>query len=174
MAHPELRIGTVETPIGAFGAVWTPAGLARLTFPTEPLSNCEAWARRWEPQARVVRGSEGLKALALELNEYLAGSRTAFSLPLDLRGTEFQQAVWQALLRIGYGETWAYADVAAAIGRPAAVRAVGAAIGANPVPVVVPCHRVIGKDGSLTGFGGGLPLKQQLLALEKKTAHPRG
>lgn len=174
MPYLELVAGTVATPIGTFGAVWTPAGLARLTFPNEPLSLCDEWIRRWEPRARVLRDPGHLHDLSAQLNAYFTGSLTDFSLPLDMRGTAFQQAVWQALTAIRYGQTCAYSDVAEAIGRPSAVRAVGAAIGANPVPVVVPCHRVIGKNGSLTGFAGGIPLKKQFLALEQKAVQLLG
>jgi methylated-DNA-[protein]-cysteine S-methyltransferase len=101
-----------------------------------------------------------------QLAEYFAGDRRAFTLPLAPRGTEFERLVWQALVAIPYGETRSYAEVAAAIGRPAACRAVGRANGSNPIAIVIPCHRVIGSDGSLTGFGGGLPLKRFLLDLE--------
>ncbi len=102
-----------------------------------------------------------------QLHEYLEAQRRTFDVPLDLRGTPFQQAVWDRLLEIPYGETRSYAEVAASIGRPSALRAVGRAVGANPVSIVIPCHRVIGKDGSLVGYGGGLPLKERLLALEQ-------
>lgn len=101
-----------------------------------------------------------------QLSEYFAGERRDFDLPLDLGGTDFQRSVWETLLTIPYGETWSYADVANRLGKPTATRAVGAANGQNPIPIVGPCHRVIGKNGSLTGFGGGLPLKEKLLALE--------
>lgn len=101
-----------------------------------------------------------------QLTEYFAGARRDFDLPLDFGGTDFQRAVWETLLAIPYGETWSYADVADRLGKPNATRAVGAANGQNPIPIVGPCHRVIGKNGSLTGFGGGLPLKEKLLALE--------
>ncbi len=101
-----------------------------------------------------------------QLRAYFAGTLRAFDLPLDPAGTEFQQRVWRELLRIGYGETRSYRQVAAAIGSPAAVRAVGAANGANPIPIVIPCHRVIGAGGKLVGYGGGLELKKRLLALE--------
>jgi methylated-DNA-[protein]-cysteine S-methyltransferase len=107
-----------------------------------------------------------IEETARQLREYFAGARRAFDLPLDMQGTEFQKRVWQYLETISYGQTRSYAQVAAAIGSPAAVRAVGAANGANPVPIVVPCHRVIGAAGKLTGYGGGLPLKQRLLELE--------
>jgi methylated-DNA-[protein]-cysteine S-methyltransferase len=101
-----------------------------------------------------------------QLEEYFAGRRKTFELELAPRGTEFQLAVWNELLKVGYGETITYAELARRIGRPSAVRAVGAANGANPIPVIVPCHRVIGSNGSLTGYGGGIDRKQWLLALE--------
>jgi O-6-methylguanine DNA methyltransferase len=104
-----------------------------------------------------------------ELRRYLAGERLQFACPLDLRGTPFQVAVWEALYRIPYGQTRSYAQIAQAVGSPKAVRAVGMANGANPVAVIVPCHRVIGSNGTLTGYGGGLPMKQWLLALEGVT-----
>lgn len=108
-----------------------------------------------------------LAAVARQLDEYFAGDRREFDLPLDLRGTDFQRAAWLALAEVPYGETRSYAEQADAIGRPGAFRAVGAANGKNPVPIVLPCHRIIGADGSLTGFGGGLPLKQRLLGHEQ-------
>jgi O-6-methylguanine DNA methyltransferase len=100
------------------------------------------------------------------LRAYLEGRLTGFTVSVDLRGTPFQTRVWRALGEIPYGRTRSYAEVAAAIGRPRAVRAVGAANGANPVPIVVPCHRVIGAGGGLTGYGGGLAMKRWLLVLE--------
>ena len=102
-----------------------------------------------------------------EIEEYLNGDRKSFSSPLDMRGTPFQIEVWNELLNVPYGETRSYGEIAVAIGRPRAARAVGAAIGANPLPIIVPCHRVVGKNGSLVGFGGGLRLKERLLLLEK-------
>jgi O-6-methylguanine DNA methyltransferase len=114
--------------------------------------------------ARLLSG--GKRDVVVQLSEYLSGGRREFSLPLDLRGTAFQLAVWRELLKIPYGKTSFYGEIAARIGRPNAARAVGAAIGANPVPVIVPCHRVIGKNGDLVGFGGGIDLKRRLLALE--------
>jgi len=107
------------------------------------------------------------EAVLNQLHEYLEGRRCTFEVALDLRGTPFQRAIWDRLPEIPYGETLCYAEVAASIGRPTALRAVGRAVGANPVPIVIPCHRVIGKDGRLVGYGGGLPLKERLLALEK-------
>ncbi|HOU64919.1 MAG TPA: methylated-DNA--[protein]-cysteine S-methyltransferase [Thermomonas sp.] len=107
-----------------------------------------------------------LQATEAQLAEYFAGTRTRFDLPLAPRGTEFQLRVWQALARIPHGSTSTYAEQARAIGSPDAVRAVGAANGRNPLPIVLPCHRVIGTDGALVGFGGGLPVKEFLLRLE--------
>ena len=107
-----------------------------------------------------------LSSCARQLKEYFAGERDTFDLPLAAGGTEFQRAVWAALADIPYGELRSYRDIATAIDKPAAVRAVGAANGRNPLPIVVPCHRVIGSDGSLTGFAGGLEAKTRLLQLE--------
>jgi len=111
-------------------------------------------------------GSAVLEQAALQLREYFAGGLTRFTVPIRPKGTEFQQRVWQELLGIPYGTTRSYGEVAQAIGSPRAVRAVGAANGSNPIPIIVPCHRVIGSNGKLTGFGGGLPLKRRLLDLE--------
>ncbi len=105
-------------------------------------------------------------AATRQLREYFAGERREFELPLDPRGSEFQKRVWSALRNIPYGTTISYGELAHRVGQPTAARAVGAANGRNPIPIVIPCHRVIGKDGSLTGFGGGLPLKERLLELE--------
>ncbi len=111
-----------------------------------------------------------LARTARQLDEYFAGKRREFDLPLAPEGTAFQQRVWRELLKIPYGETWSYGELARAIGRPAAARAVGAANGKNPIAIIVPCHRVIGADGSLTGYGGGMPTKQWLLAHERRAS----
>jgi methylated-DNA-[protein]-cysteine S-methyltransferase len=126
-----------------------------------------------------VEGSRyGIHPIATEavrqLRAYFAGQLRRFDLPLDMRGTDFQLRVWRELERIPYGETRSYLQIAEAIGAPRAVRAVGAANGANPVPIVVPCHRVIGASGKLVGYGGGLPLKKRLLQLEGALALPLG
>jgi len=107
-----------------------------------------------------------------QIDEYFLGRRTTFRVALDLRGTPFQQSVWRALLDVPFGRNTTYRDIAAAIGRPRAVRAVGAANGANPVSIIVPCHRVIGADGSLVGYGGGLRRKAWLLAHEQSKSGP--
>ena len=117
-------------------------------------------ARGWTEDARPFA------AARRQLDEFFAGKRERFDLDLELDGTEFQQQVWTTLARIPCGSTWSYGELAARIGRPKAVRAVGLANGANPLPIVLPCHRVIGADGSLTGYGGGMPAKRLLLELE--------
>jgi methylated-DNA-[protein]-cysteine S-methyltransferase len=117
----------------------------------------EGWERTEAPFRMVVR----------QLTEYFAGSRREFDLPLDPQGTEFQRRVLDQLLAIPYGETRSYRDIAIAIGNPRAVRAVGGANGSNPLPIVIPCHRVIGSSGDLTGFGGGMDTKRYLLDLER-------
>ena len=111
-------------------------------------------------------GNALLRESATQLEEYFAGTRRAFDLPLDLRGTAFQVRTWNALAEIPYGTTVSYGEQARRLGVPRAVRAVGAANGSNPLPIVLPCHRVIGADGTLTGYGGGLDMKRFLLALE--------
>jgi methylated-DNA-[protein]-cysteine S-methyltransferase len=122
-------------------------------------------ARR--PEHEWMQDARPFGAVITQLGEYFAGRRRSFDLSLAPEGTTFQRTVWQALTRIPYGETVSYGELARRIGKPRASRAVGLANGANPLPIVVPCHRVIGADGSLTGFGGGLDIKRQLLALER-------
>jgi methylated-DNA-[protein]-cysteine S-methyltransferase len=112
--------------------------------------------------------SAAFREVVAQLHSYFSGRRRHFDLPLEIEGTEFQKKVWTELRSIPYGETISYKELAKRIGKPSAVRAVGAANGANPIPIIIPCHRVIGNDGSLTGFGGGLPLKRKLLELESR------
>ncbi len=118
------------------------------------------------PRPGWRQAREPFEAAIEQLDQYFAGERTEFDLELDLRGTSFQTDVWNALLTIPYGETRSYGEIARQIGRPDRARAVGAANGSNPISIIVPCHRVIGSDGSLTGYGGGLPRKRFLLDLE--------
>jgi methylated-DNA-[protein]-cysteine S-methyltransferase len=122
--------------------------------------------------AGVASGADArvLAEAARQLAEYFDGERTAFDLPLALAGTAFQQRVWDALRGIGYGETVSYGQLADRIGQPTAARAVGLANGRNPVSIIVPCHRVVGSDGSLTGYGGGIASKQRLLELERRVS----
>ena len=123
------------------------------------------------PEGEERPSNRYLRQAVAQLRAYFAGELREFDLPLDMLGTEFQKRVWDELRHIPYGETRSYSHVAQTIGAPKAVRAVGAANGRNPVPIVVPCHRVIGAGGSLTGFGGGLPMKRFLLDLEARHSH---
>ena len=143
----------VDTPIGRLGLVASELGLARVLWDGEPGAG----------------GDEAmLGAAAAQLREYFAGSRRTFDLPLDFDGTEFQRRAWTALAAIPYGERRSYGEQARRLGVPRAARAIGAANGANPVPIVLPCHRLVGADGSLTGFGGGLEVKRWLLDFEAR------
>ncbi len=149
----------VPSPVGPLLLVASDSHLRAIWFSTPR-----------HPLPRDIALHEGdndvLRETRAQLDDYFSGTRRAFDLPLHPVGTAFQCEVWSMLERIPYGETWSYGDVARGIGRPTAVRAVGAANGRNPIPIVIPCHRVIGADGSLIGFGGGLPTKQFLLELE--------
>ena len=136
--------------------VASPAGIRAIEFHPE-----DALEGEENPRHPLLREA------ARQLNAYFAGDLRDFDLPLDMQGTAFQLRVWRQLLTIAYGKTCSYTDIARAIGAETAVRAVGAANGANPIPIVVPCHRVIGASGRLVGYGGGLPLKQRLLQLER-------
>ena len=147
----------LDTAIGTLQLVSDGTGLTTIEFPGQHSSI--------ESGDKAITDSV-LSACTKQLTEYFAGERTHFNLPLNPGGTTFQQSVWSALADIPYGEVRSYKDIAEAIGKPKAVRAVGAANGRNPLPIVVPCHRVIGSDGSLTGFAGGLPTKTRLLTLE--------
>ena len=162
-----VHTAQIETPIGRLRLASTARGLAYVELPHPSGRSLESWLRRSLRGARREDGFAPNRAAAVQIVEYLEGKRTAFELALDPLGTEFQRGVWQALVAIPYGETRSYAEVARAVGRPDAVRAVGAANGANPLSIVVPCHRVIASDGSLGGYGGGLPLKARLLAMER-------
>lgn len=122
------------------------------------------------PPPGMARDDNAFASARRQLAEYFAGDRREFDLPVAPPGTPFQQLVWAELRRIGYGETTTYAELAARIGRPTAIRAAGAANGANPVSIIIPCHRVIGSNGSLTGYGGGLEAKRILLELERSPA----
>jgi len=128
---------------------------------------------RFDAPAAEVRRSDPdpiLAAAERELRAYFAGDLREFSVPLDMRGTDFQKRVWRELIKIPYGETRSYMGIAEAIGSPGSVRAVGAANGANPIAIIVPCHRVIGAGGKLVGYGGGLPLKKRLLEMEARVS----
>ena len=159
--------GTLQAPFGMLTVVASDRGVRYITF------EADAHPKSYVGMDVHDDASHPVVARTLtQLHEYLAGKRTSFDVPLDLQGTEFQVDAWNALATIPYGSTVSYAQQAALIGRPKATRAIGSANGRNPVVIVLPCHRVIGANGSLTGFGGGLHVKSWLLDLEKqKSTH---
>lgn len=159
MYYTEMR-----TPIGPLLLAADEAGLRHILFHRDAASAPPEWHESKSRLAPVVK----------QLDEYFKGQRTQFELKLAPEGTPFQTTVWYALAEIPYGETISYGELAARIDRPRAIRAVGAANGANPLPIVLPCHRVIGKNGKLVGFGGGLPTKAALLDSERSTANGQG
>lgn len=148
----------LDTPIGELLLAGSRQALSMIGFPKGSM--------RRDPGADWIFNEKPFEEVGRQLLEYFAGERKEFDLPLALEGTEFQLSVLQELQRIPYGTTTSYGDIAKRIGRPKAVRAVGAANGRNPIPIIVPCHRVIGSHGDLTGFGGGLDTKEALLRLE--------
>lgn len=162
-----VHIAQVDSPIGSLRLARTSAGLAYLELPNASGRGMRGWLRRCLPEARCVEGFAPNRQAARQVIEYLEGKRTTFDLELDPRGTDFQLRVWEALREIPFGETRSYAEVAARVGAPRAVRAVGTANGANPLSLVIPCHRVIASGGKLGGYGGGLELKARLLAMER-------
>jgi methylated-DNA-[protein]-cysteine S-methyltransferase len=154
-----------ESPAGPLFLAASEKGLVRLEFAPRVM---KIDSRKFG----LCESQRDLDRYLRELDEYFAGTRQEFSMPLDLRGTPFQLACWNALLAIPYGKTRSYGDIARAIGHPAAFRAVGMANNRNPVAIVVPCHRVIATGGALCGYGGGLELKRKLLDLEREHSHP--
>jgi O-6-methylguanine DNA methyltransferase len=161
----------IETPVGSLRLVSTRAGLAFVSLPHASGRGFEGWLRRHAPGARVEPAFAPNREAARQILEYLEGKRTLFELALDLRATDFERAVYAEMSAIPYGRTRSYAELATALGRPRASRAVGGASAANPLSLVIPCHRVIASDGRLGGYGGGLDLKARLLAMER--AAPR-
>jgi len=149
-----------DSPVGALLLAGTNSGLKLVSF--------SAGKRRKGIDNEWSEDNAAFTEVVDQLQSYFAGERRSFDLPLVLEGTDFQKRIWTALQNIHYGETVSYKMLAERVGSPKAVRAVGAANGANPIPIIIPCHRVIGNDGSLTGFGGGLPLKKKLLELESR------
>lgn len=157
----------LESPIGTLQLAATPKGLLRITLPRSGGIGFRGWLKRMLPDAEPIEQLPQLDLACQEIREYFAGRLRVFTVPLDLRGTDFQCEVWRALVEIPYGETRSYADVARQVRRPKAFRGVGNANGANPIPLLVPCHRVVTSRGKLGGYGGGLQTKRRLLALEQ-------
>lgn len=156
-----------DSPIGSLGVASTEVGLAYVALPHASGRGLEGHLAQHFPRVPVVEDAAANQLAVAQILSFLEGATTAFELALDLRGTPFQREVWQTLREIPFGETRSYAQVAQAVRRPTALRAVGSANGANPVSLVVPCHRVVSSDGSLGGYGGGRELKARLLAMER-------
>ena len=154
----------LNSPIGDLLLAGDDDGLSLIGFPQGKM--------RHDPEPDWIFNEKPFAVARQQLEEYFAGERTVFDLPLHLSGTDFQVQVLQELQRIPYGETTSYGEIAKRIGRPKAMRAVGAANGRNPIPIIVPRHRVIGSSGDLTGFGGGLDTKEALLRLEAENSDP--
>jgi len=155
-----MNYTTIESPVGALLLAGDEGGLRFISFADKKraVKPQRDWTEATKPFAEVIR----------QLRAYFRGELKEFDVKLNMKGTEFQMLVWKSLLEIPYGETTSYGALAKQIGKPDAVRAVGLANGSNPIPIIVPCHRVIGSNGSLTGYGGGLPIKEKLLALENR------
>jgi O-6-methylguanine DNA methyltransferase len=166
-----LHSTVFNSPIGPLFLVASDRGLVALEFDTrlpgqQTIRPNPRDLRTENNTVKFVESADALRPYVQELKEYFAGQRREFSFPLDLRGTDFQIACWRALLKIPYGETRTYADIARSVGSPQGFRAVGMANNRNPIAIVVPCHRVIASDGTLCGYGGGLDVKRKLLVLE--------
>jgi O-6-methylguanine DNA methyltransferase len=156
-----------DSAIGTMRIASSERGVVYLELPLENGRGFFGWMKRHAPTAELVEDFERNREYIAQVTQYLEGKRREFELPLDVRGTEFQCQVYDELAKIRYGEIRSYGDVASAVGRPRAVRAVGAANGANPIALIIPCHRVIASSGQLQGYGGGLELKARLLAMEQ-------
>jgi O-6-methylguanine DNA methyltransferase len=155
-----LYYSRFNSPVGPLVIAVSDRGLVLLEFDHDQLMR-----KRW-PKFSWEESQEKTRPYVQQLDEYFAGRRRKFDFPLDLRGTDFQKRCWRELLKVPYGKTASYAEIARAVGSPRAFRAVGMANHSNPIAIVIPCHRVIGANGSLTGFGGGLEIKRKLLVLE--------
>ncbi len=166
VAADRLARTIIDTPIGPLGLAASPVGLRAVDFDATPSRVPPSSSpSSVDPAAKRI-----LNQAADELDRYFRGTLTHFSVPLDAGGTDFQQRVWTRLVQIPFATTTTYGAIATSLGDPKATRAVGLANGRNPIPIIVPCHRVIGADGSLTGFGGGIPRKEWLLDHERRTA----
>jgi len=150
-----MQYAVMNSPIGPLTVMTTDKGLASVHFGKNVPSG-------------ITVDETGKSEVVKQLSEYFEGKRTSFELPLDIEGTPFQRAVWKQLLQIPYGETRSYGDIAKALGKPLASRAVGMANHNNPIAIVIPCHRVVGQNGSLTGYAGGLFVKERLLSIERQ------
>ncbi len=155
----------INTSMGNFLAAWTKRGICKILLPGMELDKLYIWAEINLGMYKAILTDE-FNDVVTDLNQYFCGKSMIFNYPLDLYGTPFEKMVWQRTSEIPYGSTVTYGQIADDIGRPKACRAVGSACGKNPVPIIIPCHRIIGQNNSLTGYAGGLKLKKMLLGLE--------
>lgn len=158
----------MDSPIGPLTIGATEQGVCIIHFGSleNSLPTIKAWVKKNGIKGKLEWNEEKISPVIQQLREYFSGQRVSFELPLDLYGTRFQKRVWEALQNIGYGETRSYKEIAQEIGAPKAVRAIGGANNQNPLPIIIPCHRVIGSNGNMVGYGGGLDKKATLLQLE--------
>jgi O-6-methylguanine DNA methyltransferase len=170
IGNETVFISQIETPIGVLQLASTAGGLLYIGLPCSGGTGLAGFLARRVPGAERKRAHAPHLDATQQLLEYLDGKRRHFALELDVRGTSFQHRVWDELLGIPFGETRSYGELAARLGQPGAARAVGLANGANPLPLVIPCHRVVAANGHLGGYGGGVRLKQRLLAMEQNAA----
>lgn len=172
MEKQVIHYGEFQSPIGAITVFTSPAGVSRIDFgcAEDVLPVAETWYKKHHVKADLVYNPEMIEPINRQLEEYFRGKRRFFDLKLDMVGTIFQQKVWNNLAEIPYGETRSYREVAVNISAPKAVRAIGSANNRNPLPIIVPCHRVIGSNGALVGYGGGVDKKEYLLSLEQQNA----
>ena len=172
MERKRMKLNGTNSTIGPVRYTWyqSPIGPLLLASVDSKLKlvSFAAGKHARDVDADWIEDGSAFAEIIHQLRRYFAGELKSFDLPLQLEGTTFQKKIWTALKNIPYGETISYKTLAQRVGSPKAVRAVGAANGANPIPIIIPCHRVIGNDGRLTGFGGGLPLKKRLLELESR------
>ena len=159
------------SPIGEILIASTEKGICSLALSQDEDEFVQSLSKKFA--AEPIRDDTKFRRVREMLDSYFEGKPVEFEAPFDLRGTDFQRSVWTEIHKIGYGKTRSYGSIAKAVGRPKASRAVGNAVGSNPVPLIIPCHRVIHSDGTLGGFGGGLPLKKRLLKLERVSPLPQ-
>jgi O-6-methylguanine DNA methyltransferase len=167
-----IRYSRIDSPLGSIWLASTRIGLCTVGLGANQPDAFFSWLSRHLPEMQTREDPSTLTKASVQLNEYFAGTRRSFELELDVRGTTFQNKVWMQLMHIPYGSTATYGEIARRIDHPRAARAVGAAIGANPLPIMIPCHRVIGAQGDLVGFGGGLENKRTLLDIEQQHLCP--
>ncbi|GGD87607.1 methylated-DNA--[protein]-cysteine S-methyltransferase [Paenibacillus nasutitermitis] len=175
MMHPTIYWTEMSSPIGPLVLMATDSGLCKIEFGgfAQREDKLRNWINSWFPKGTGIAQDQPaehviLKEAEAQLKRYFAGELQIFTVKLDMRGTPFQTRVWQALLEVPYGESRSYKHIAGAIEQPKAVRAVGGANNRNPVPLIVPCHRIIGAGGAMVGYGGGLDIKTSLLELERQ------